>query len=507
MVLASAFALGYNIPLMETWDYRDFWSEALRQLKREFSDFEQTWLNIEYRGSSEKAIKGAVPSAFYRDQLISKGYKTRIEDELEALAGERITLELEVKPRKSEGGDEKLAAPLSKDEGRAGKLSPQSAAQSPEANVAGFPAQRKKDAAPPTPASSNAAMPAARGQHPLLKPEYTFDNFVIGDNNDFAANASMAVASNPGKSYNPLLLYGGVGLGKTHLMEAIGNHAWEKTGCRIIYITAEDFLNDFVEMVGRQKEARQEFKNKYRKTDILLIDDIHFFQGKEACQEEVFHIFNSLYKEGKQIVFTCDRHVTELSKLHERLRSRCEMGLNIDLQPPGFETRCAILKKKAEAKGASVSDAVIKLIAENVSTNVRDLEGCLNKVIAYAEFKRIPVTKEIAASLLKDSFSLQPAAGSISIDSVLKAVASYFNVSYSDIKGKKRSQSVTLPRHVAMYLCRELTEFSTTEIGLEFGGRDHTTVMHACQKIEDKLKAEPSLDDTISKIKKLILTG
>ena len=476
--------------LMDTWDYSDFWSEALRQLKKKLSDFDQTWLNIEYRGSSERAITAAVPSAFYRDQLILKGYKDRIEDELEALAGERITLQLEVKPRKSDGGDERRANPH-KDKSPSPPLS----------------AQKRKDAAPPHPAPSNAPDAAPRGQHPMLKAEYTFDNFVIGENNSFAANASMAVASNPGKSYNPLLLYGGSGLGKTHLMEAIGNYAWEKTGCKIVYTTAEDFLNEFVDMVGKQKEARQEFKNKYRKTDILLIDDIHFFQGKESCQEEVFHIFNSLDQEGKQIVFTCDRPVTELSKLHERLRTRCEMGLNVDLQPPDFETRCAILKKKAAAKGAVVPNGVVTLIAENVSTNVRDLEGCLNKVIAYAEFKRIPVTREIAATLLKDNFGANKAADNISIEAVLKAVASYFNVSSTDIKGKKRSQSVTLPRHIAMYLCRELTEFSTTEIGLEFGGRDHTTVMHACQKIEGKLMAEPSLGEAISKIKKMIMNG
>ena len=478
--------------LMETWDYSDFWSEALRQLRRKLTDFEQTWLNIEYRGSSERAIKGAVPSAFYRDQLVSKGYKALIEDELEALAGQRIALELEVKPRKSEGeGGGARANPLYKDEGQGGKAQP----------------QKRKDAAPPASAAASAAEAAPRGQHPMLKPELTFDNFVIGENNSFAANAAMAVASNPGKSYNPLLLYGGSGLGKTHLMEAIGNYAWGKTGCKIVYTTAEDFLNEFVDMVGRQREARQEFKKKYRKADILLIDDIHFFQGKESCQEEVFHIFNSLDQEGKQIVFTCDRPVHELSKLNDRLRTRCEMGLNVDLQPPDFETRCAILKKKAEARGAAVSNEVVTLIAENVSTNVRDLEGCLNKVIAYAEFKKIPITREIAASLLKDSFSAGKAAGSISIEDVLNAVSDYFNVSCAGLKGKKRSQSITLARHVAMYLCRELTETSLTDIGSEFGGRDHTTVIHACQKIEDKLKAEPSLDETISRIKKMILSG
>ena len=476
---------------MDTWDYSEFWSEALRQLKRKLTDFEQTWLNIEYRGSAQNVIKGAVPSAFYRDQLISKGYKARIEDELEALAGQRIALELEVKPRKGEG--EGGESPAAQDKG--------------EGAAAPHLAQKKKDAAPPSFAPLEDAEAAPRGQHPMLKGEYTFDNFVIGGNNEFAANASKAVASNPGKAYNPLLLYGGVGLGKTHLMEAIGNYAWEKTGCKIVYTTAEDFLNEFVEMVGRQKEARQEFKNKYRKADILLIDDIHFFQGKEACQEEVFHIFNSLYKAGKQIVFTCDRHATELSRLHERLRSRCEMGLNVDLQPPDFETRCAILKKKAEAKGAGVPNEVVTLIAENVSTNVRDLEGCLNKVIAYAEFKGMPVTREIAAALLKDSFGARKAAGDITIEDVQKAVADYFNVSCAGLKGKKRSQSITLARHVAMYLCREMTETSLTDIGDEFGGRDHTTVMHAHQKIEEKLRAEPSLDETISRIKKIILNG
>lgn len=465
---------------MNEWDYSEFWNETIRQLRKKLTELEfKMWFDIEYQNSREDVIVVSVPSSFYRDQIIGKGFKDQIEETLEDLSGKKIKLEIEIRSKKT-----KSVSPAEKEtSSKAEKTQSPVSSRSPEA-----PAPEKEK----------------RGQHPLLKPEYTFDNFVEGDLNAFAKNASIAVARNPGKSYNPLILYGASGLGKTHLMEAIGNEAWQNIGCNIIYVTAEEFLNEFVEMVKDQK--MKEFKNKYRKADILLIDDIHFFQGKESCQEELFHTFNALDQAGKQIVFTCDRPVTELSKLHERIRSRCEKGLNVDLQPPDFETRCAILRKKLTAKNDEIPNDVITLIAEKVSTNVRDLEGCLTKIIAYADFKKIPVTVEIASTLLKDNFT-STTKKNITVDSIQKAVASYFAISTTDLKGKKRSQSVTLPRHIAMYLCRNMTEFSTTEIALEFGGRDHTTVIHASQKIDDRIKSEPSLENTILEIKKAIFNS
>lgn len=333
-----------------------------------------------------------------------------------------------------------------------------------------------------------------------LRANYRFDNFIVGDNNRFTFNASEAVAKSPARVYNPLLIYGGVGLGKTHLMHAIGNSVGETyPSMKIICITAEDFTNEFIQTI--HDRSTHEFKNKYRGADILLIDDIHFFQNKPGVQEELFHTFNALYDSERQMVFTLDRHVKELKDFSDRLKSRFDKGLVVDVQPPMYETRVAILKQKLlqSSKNVSVSEEVIDLIANNVSSNVRDLEGCLTKLTAYADLVHKELTVDIAKTLLKEMFNSKKHSV-ITVDSIIRMVADNYKLSLSDLKGKKRSKNIAFARQVAMFVIREVTEYSTTEIGVEFGGRDHTTVMHSCQKIEQMAKFDPSFDTEIQKL-------
>jgi chromosomal replication initiator protein len=446
---------------MDNWNYSVFWDEAINQAKAELGEHEfAMWFNIQYDSSTESSILIRMPSNFYKDQFVRQ-YQKYLEDKLFDLMGRRISIEfVVVKPVKGEAESSEVPA-------------------------------KKGEAAPKV----KEAPAHDRGKHPQLRTDYTFENFVIGDNNGFASNAALAISKNPGTAYNPFLIYGGVGLGKTHLMQSIGNRVWtESPKIKVICITAEEFTNEFIQSI--HDKTTQNFKNKYRYVDVLLIDDIHFLQNKLGSQEELFHTFNALYDANKQMVFTCDRPVSELKNLSDRLRSRFERGLNVDLQPPNFETRCAILKKKIEAGRVPVPDEVIEIIAKNISTNVRDLEAALTKLVAYAELVHKEITLEIAQNQLKDVFS-QSKHGNVTIDNILRVVADYYKLSYSDLKGKKRTKNIAFPRQVAMFIARDITEYSTTELGFEFGGRDHTTVMHACQKIEEKLKLDPNLESTI----------
>ena len=459
---------------MGNWDYSIFWKEALNQLKSELTEQEfAMWFNMEYETSLESSVVVSVPSAFYRDQVVQR-YQNQIENTLYDLSGHKIGIVFEVKTRKRE------EHPTARDSGDLPGNSASAARSAPVARV---------------------VQPVTRENHPQLRNDYTFENFVIGENNSFAANAAIAIAKNPGLAYNPCLIYGGVGLGKTHLMQAIGNLSWKERGNKVIYITAENFTNEFVDAI--KTSTTQKFKNKYRTADVLLIDDIHFLQKKNETQEELFHTFNALYDASKQIIFTCDRPVSELKNLSERLRSRFERGLTVDLLPPSYETRCAILSMKLEQRGVSIPQEVINLIAKNISSNVRDLEASLTKLIAYFELTKKPVTLEVAQQQLRDSFG-SPRQKNVTVETIQKVVAEYFSLSYADIRGKKRTKAISFPRQLAMFIAREITEYSTTELGMEFGGRDHSTVMHGCQKIEERLKAEPTLEMTINKIKELI---
>jgi chromosomal replication initiator protein len=338
-----------------------------------------------------------------------------------------------------------------------------------------------------------------------LNPRYTFDTFVIGSGNRFAHAASLAVAEAPAKAYNPLFIYGGVGLGKTHLMHAIGHYVQANTpSSRVVYLSSEKFTNEFINSIRDNKTIN--FRNKYRSVDVLLIDDIQFLAGKEQTQEEFFHTFNALHEENKQIIISSDRPPKEIPTLEDRLRSRFEWGLITDVQPPDLETRIAILRKKAIADKLDVPSEVLAFIADRVDTNIRELEGALIRVVAYSALMSQPVTKELATEALKDIISEAPPKV-VGIQDIQQEVCSYYRLRLDDLKSKKRTKTVAFPRQIAMYLCRELTEFSLPKIGEDFGGRDHTTVIHAHEKISRLLHTDPQLQHVINELKKRITRG
>lgn len=337
----------------------------------------------------------------------------------------------------------------------------------------------------------------------MLIDRYTFDTFVVGNSNKFAHAASLAVAETPGRTYNPLFIYGGVGLGKTHLMHAIGHYIKKNIpNIKIAYVTSEKFTNELIDSI-KDKETVS-FRNKYRKIDVLLIDDIQFLAGKERTQEEFFHTFNTLYESNKQIIISSDRPPKNIPTLEDRLRSRFEWGLITDIQPPDYETRVAILRKKAQLERLEVPDETIYYIADKIQSNIRKLEGALNKVIAYASLNNITVSREIAEQVLKDIISPE-APKKITIELVQRVVAEHYDLKVEDLKTKKRTRKVAFPRQIAMYLCRELVNgASLPKIGEAFGGRDHTTILHGCEKISAEIENDLELRETINKLIKKI---
>jgi len=334
---------------------------------------------------------------------------------------------------------------------------------------------------------------------PGLNPKYTFDLFVIGSSNRFAHAAALAVAEAPAQAYNPLFIYGGTGLGKTHLLQAIAHYVLEHTSpLTVRYITSETFMNDFINSL-RDKRI-EGFKQRYRNYDLLLIDDVQFFEHKERIQEEFFHTFNSLYEAGSQIVMSSDRPPREIATLEARLRSRFEWGLITDIQPPDLETRIAILRKKVKTDEINVPDPqVLTFIAGRVSTNIRELEGALTRVVAFSSLTGRAMTVELAQDVLKDVFP-QGGAAQVSIKSIQDAVCDRFALSTAELCGDKRSQNIVYPRQVAMYLSRELTDSSLPKIGKEFGGRDHTTVIHATSKIARLIREDPSVYSLVQEL-------
>ncbi len=332
-----------------------------------------------------------------------------------------------------------------------------------------------------------------------FNPHFTFESFVIGDRNRLAHAASLAVSERPAQNYNPFFLYGGVGLGKTHLMHAIGQHALEiNARSKIVYNTSETFVNEFV--LALQMGSIENFRNKYRKVDILLIDDIQFIAGKEGTQEEFFHTFNALHSDHKQIVITSDRPPKDIQHLEDRLRSRFSGGLIIDIKPPEFETRVAILKKKAKREGIDISDNVMLYIANKIESNVRELEGALIRVIAYSSMMNkdidLPLVQEAIAELVQESL-----AKSLTIYDIQRAVCDRFHLKLEDLRSKSRQKDIVYPRQIAMYLARDLTDLSLPKIGKEFGGRDHTTVLHAINKIENEIQKNTNISKIINQLK------
>ena len=434
--------------------YKPLWDQIIGEMRKSTSLGEgEIYLDqVFFLSENEGTITLGTPSKLFKDKIEDLGIKKRIEEALSERTGSKIAVKIEI----SQGGVK--------------------ADQS---------AQDKAEEAPALPKN-----------HPALRPEFTFSNFVISPKNELAANGAIAISKAPGKSYNPFLIYGGVGLGKTHLMQAIGNDIYQRfPDKKVVYVTAENFTNEFISALGQKKTAA--FKNKYRSVDVLLIDDIHFFQGKEGVQEELFNTFNALHEAKKQMVFTCDRHPKELKNLTERMQSRFMSGLSTDLKMPEFEGRMAILKQKCVLQNVYVKDEVLEFISMNVTTSIRDLEAALTKIIAYSELVRKEVTLEVAKEQL--SYLNVSKQENVSIDRIIKAVAEAFNISSSDIRGRKRTKNIAWPRQVAMYIINHLGEYSMNEIGNEFS-KDHTTVIYAIQKVEDSIKSNPMLEPLIQKI-------
>ena len=334
-----------------------------------------------------------------------------------------------------------------------------------------------------------------------LNPKYTFENFIVGSNNRFANAAAKAVFENPGEKYNPLFIYGGVGLGKTHLMQAIGNAMYnENPNTKIIYCTGELFANEVISAI--MNNQNESFRKKYRNIDLLLIDDIQFLAGKDKCQEEFFHTFNTLFESGKQIVLTSEKPPKEIALLEDRLKTRFEMGLSVDIQSPDYETRLAILRKKAEQEKYIIDDEILVKIATSIKSNIRELEGVFTKIIAYTSFTNNELTDSVVDNIIESV--LVKNTKILTSKLIMQVVSKFFNIKVSDMVSDKRSNSVAYPRQIAMYICREMANMSFPAIGKDFGGRDHSTVLHAYSKIRDEYDKNPETKDLIDDIKKAL---
>jgi chromosomal replication initiator protein len=359
-------------------------------------------------------------------------------------------------------------------------------------------------AATPAPAKAKTSEPVHDrngASHDLgFNPKNTFDTFVVGSNNNFAYAATLAVAQSPGKSYNPLFLYGGVGLGKTHLLHAIGQYVVaNRKGARVAYLSSEKFTNEYID--GIQNNQLVRFRKKYRQTDVLLIDDIQFLAGKERIQEEFFHTFNALHEAHKQIVLTCDRPASEIQNLEQRLVSRFEWGLVTDLQPPDVEMRLAILQKKAQLMGVTLPEEIMNFLANRIRTNIRRLEGALIRVASYAALTGKMLSLEVVEGLLREILH-EEGRSSVNIEVIQKKVAEHFDIRLADMTSKRRPENIAFPRQVAMYLSRQMTESSLSVIGEAFGGRDHGTVLHACRLVKDRMEVDANVRQTVSHLEK-----
>ena len=353
--------------------------------------------------------------------------------------------------------------------------------------------------------SKNLISNDTRFEEANLNPRYTFGTFVVGSNNKFAHAASLAVAESPGEIYNPLFIYGGVGLGKTHLMHSIARFILEHNpDSKVLYVTSEEFTNELIEAIRNgNNTAMTQFRDKYRNIDVLLVDDVQFIIGKDATQEEFFHTFNSLHSAKKQIIISSDKPPKDMEILEDRIRSRFEWGLIADISSPDYETRVAILKKKEEMDGYDINEDVIKYIATNIKSNIRELEGSLNKVMAFANLEKREVTVELAEQVLKDIISPDQQK-IITPEYIISMVAEHYDITIDEIKGNKRNSKIVIPRQIAMYLCREMIDIPLKSVGKCLGNRDHTTIMHGCEKIEHELQTSDTMKNTIEVLMKKI---
>lgn len=445
------------------------WEEALAYIEGKVPKqvFETWFTPLHFNGIEERSAKFAVPNKFFGDWL-DQHHRGLISEALSVASGREerdITVEFI-----TSGKDSEKAGPTVPVEQHGGNRSAQVGRQ-------------------------------RRVVH--LNPKYTFKSFVVGASNQFAHAASRAVADSPAKAYNPLFIYGGVGLGKTHLLNAIGNQLAERSDLRIAYVTTEQFTNEVINSIRYDKMI--ELRKRYRNIDMLLVDDVQFLAGKERTQEEFFHTFNTLYEAQKQIVLSSDRFPKEMPDMEERLRSRFEWGLIADLQAPDVETRIAILRKKADDEGIGLPDDVVQYLAANMKSNIRELEGSLVRLGAYSSLTGQTITMDMAKNILRDIIGEKKKI--VSMDDIEEAVAARFHVKIMEIKSRRRSKTLVHPRQVAMYLCRELTDASFPEIGRHFGGKDHTTIIHACKQIAKAKDTDLALKSTLESLKNQITKG
>jgi len=444
-----------------------FWDACLKQFRDELSPQQfNTWIKPLQVRADASSLTLLAPNRFVQN-WIRERFLSRIEAEAAEFFGQGVEVSLNV------GADAGLAI-----------AAPSTAIAAPEAIAATVPSS-----------PSSLARSAEAGNSTSLNSDFTFDSFVTGKANQLARAAGMQVSGNPGAAYNPLLVYGGVGLGKTHLIQAIGNEIRRiDPGAKVRYIHAENYVSDVVR--AYQHKSFDEFKRYYRSLDLLLVDDIQFFNGKSRTQEEFFYLFNTLVEAKRQVIITCDTYPKELTGIDERLISRLGWGLTVALEPPEPEMRVAILLNKAKAVGQVLDENVAFFVAKHIRSNVRELEGALKRILAYASFHNLEITLPVAKEALKDLIAVQNR--QISIENIQKTVADYYKIKTSDMHSKKRSRIVARPRQVAMYLAKELTQLSLPEIGANFGGRDHTTILHGCRQIAKLKDAIPELNHDVN---------
>ncbi|MEG2353881.1 MAG: chromosomal replication initiator protein DnaA [Clostridium sp.] len=443
---------------------REIWDKTVNLIKAELTEVSfNTWIKSITPISSEGSLlKLGVPNNFTKD-ILENRYRDLIMNSVKVLTSKEYDIDFIVQ------SDEK------QDPRRKARIRDEEAARNVTAN----------DVLSST-----------------LNPKYTFESFVIGNSNRFSHAASLAVAESPARAYNPLFIYGGVGLGKTHLMHAIGHYILEHNPkSKVVYVTSETFTNELINSIKDDKN--QAFRNKYRNVDVLLIDDVQFIAGKERTQEEFFHTFNALHEANKQIILSSDRPPKEIPTLEDRLRSRFEWGLITDIQAPDFETRIAILKKKADVDNLDIDNEVMVYIANKIKSNIRELEGALIRVVAYSSLTNREITVSLASEALKDIISNKQSR-QITVSVIQDIVGNYYSLTVEELISARRTRNISFPRQIAMYLCRKLTNMSLPKIGEEFGGRDHTTVIHAYEKISGNIKKDESLENAIEELTKKI---
>jgi chromosomal replication initiator protein len=456
---------------VEGRDLKQVWATALGELQISLTkaNFDTWFKETAILSEEDDVYCVGVPNAFAREWL-EKKYRPQVREALQHIVGRTVEVRFITSGAGSRSSGATAAAPPPSD----------------RANGAAQAAAERRDVPPPA----------------LLNPRYAFSTFVVGSNNRLAHAAALSVAERPGHSYNPLFIYGGSGLGKTHLMHAIGNAvASRHPRKRVAYATSEKFTNEFINAIRTQKT--EEFRERYRRIDVLLIDDIQFIAGKEGTQDEFFHTFNAIHEEGKQIVLSSDRPPKAISSLEERLRSRFEWGLIADISPPDLETRIAILRAKAEAQNVLVPAPVVDFLAQRIVSNIRELEGALTRVVAFATLNALPVTTELAQQMLQNILQ-SPRRQALAPERIVEVVARYYQVPVEQLRGKARDRQIVLPRQVAMYLMREETEAPLLRIGEALGGRDHSTVLHGCEKIEREMSESDDFRREVGAVRELL---